>query len=63
VISREILMDDDYETGLSKPLSYGERRAIAEKRAIDKDIGKPFEDREEHIRRAKRNVNNSPRPR
>jgi hypothetical protein len=32
-------MDDD----LSRPLSYGERRAIEKQREIDKDRGKPFE--------------------
>ena len=30
-------MSDDYERGLSKPLSYGERRAIEQLRKIDKD--------------------------
>jgi hypothetical protein len=52
---------DDYEKGLNKPLSYGERRALEELRKIDKDAGKPFEDRAEHIRRARANVGNSPR--
>jgi hypothetical protein len=54
---------DDYENGLSKPLSYGEKRCIEELRKIDKEAGKPFEDRADHIRRAKANVGNSPWPR
>jgi hypothetical protein len=30
-------MGDDYERGLTKPLSFGERRAIEQLRKIDKD--------------------------
>ena len=34
------MVDDE---GLSRPLSYGERRAIEKLREIDKDHGRPFE--------------------
>jgi hypothetical protein len=34
------MSEDD---GLSRPLSYGERRAIEKQREIEKDRGKPFE--------------------
>jgi hypothetical protein len=36
-------MSDDE---LSRPMSYGERRALEEQRKIDADRGKPFEDRD-----------------
>jgi len=39
-------MNDD---GLSRPLSYGEKQALAEQARIDKARGQPFEDREKRL--------------
>jgi hypothetical protein len=57
-------MSDDYERGLSKPLSNGERRALEELRKIDKTAGKPYEDRDQRLadlRRDAGGANKSPR--
>jgi hypothetical protein len=57
-------MADDYERGLSKPLSNGERRALEELRKIDKTAGKPYEDRDQRLadlRRDAGGANKSPR--
>jgi hypothetical protein len=63
-------MADDYERGLSKPLSNGERRALAELRKIDEtSAGKPHEDRESRVAELRRvadrssSVDKSPRRR
>jgi hypothetical protein len=42
-------MSDDYERGLSKPLSNGERRALEELHKIDRDAGKPYENRDQRL--------------
>jgi hypothetical protein len=57
-------MADDYERGLSKPLSNGERRALEELRKIDKTAGKPYEDRDQRLAELRRDAggaNKSPR--
>jgi hypothetical protein len=57
-------MADDYERGLSKPLSNGERRALEELRKIDKTAGRPYEDRDQRLadlRRDAGGANKSPR--
>jgi hypothetical protein len=57
-------MADDYERGLSKPLSNGERRALEELRKIDKTAGKPYENRDQRLAELRRDAggaNKSPR--
>jgi hypothetical protein len=59
-------MSDDYERGLSKPLSNGERRALEELRKIDKTAGRPYENRDQRLadlRRDAGGVDKSPRRR
>jgi hypothetical protein len=54
----------DYERGLSKPLSNGERRALEELRKIDKTAGQPYENRDQRLadlRRDAGGANKSPR--
>jgi hypothetical protein len=49
----------DYERGLSKPLSNGERRALEELRKIDKTAGKPYEDRDRRFAELRREADRS----
>jgi hypothetical protein len=52
-------MADDYERGLSKPLSNGERRALEELRKIDKTAGRPYEDRAQRLGELRREADRS----
>jgi hypothetical protein len=52
-------MSDDYERGLSKPLSNGEKRALEELRKIDKTAGKPYENRAQRLTELRREADRS----
>jgi hypothetical protein len=57
------MADDDYERGRG-PLSNGERRALEELRKIDKEAGKPYENRDQRLAELRKNAggaNKSPR--
>jgi hypothetical protein len=57
-------MSDDYTKGLSRPLSFGERKAVERLREIDKEAGKPYENRDQRLadlRRDAGGANKSPR--
>jgi hypothetical protein len=49
----------DYERGLSKPLSNGEKRALEELRKIDKTAGKPYENRAQRLTELRREADRS----
>jgi hypothetical protein len=52
-------MSDDYESGLSKPLSFGEKKAIEMLRRIDKEAGKPYENRDQRLTELRREADRS----
>jgi hypothetical protein len=52
-------MSDDYERGLSKPLSSGEKRAIDRLREIDKTASHPYEDRDQRLAELRREADRS----
>ena len=56
-------MSDDYTKGLSRPLSFGEKNAVEMLRRIDKEAGKPYENRDQRLadlRRDAGGANKSP---
>jgi hypothetical protein len=47
-------MADDYTKGLSGPLSFGEKKAVERLREIDKEAGKPYENRDQRLAELRR---------
>jgi hypothetical protein len=47
-------MSDDYTKGLSRPLSFGEQKAVERLREIDKEAGKPYENRDQRLTELRR---------
>jgi hypothetical protein len=52
-------MADDYTKGLSGPLSFGEKKAVERLREIDKEAGKPYEDRDKRLGELRREADRS----